>query len=233
MSLRRVLVRTAGAFAALAVLGTLIIGVAHTPWGKPLLGLPLLSALAQHAGCPVGSIEPAAFERVRAQKLHSERGEAAAASHPALGFSLGVTRRSDVERWIAEQQLQCKAGAVASVLECEHVTLPDAPPISKLTLQFDGRKRLVSLDLFRTAEDAEALVIRFRALSAELGEKVGPVTTRVGKPSLGFMRSAPLQTVMERRSYRDYVATVMLLNLGKRGLRLREQYQWAADNGPA
>lgn len=233
MSLKRALVKTAGSLAALATLGTLIIGVAHTPWGKPLLGLPLLRGLASHAGCPVGSIEPAAFERVRAQKLHGEQGQSPAASHPALGFTLGVTSRGDVERWIGQRRLECESGAVASVVECKQVALPGAPLISKLTLQFDGQSKLVSLDLFRSGEDAEALLSRFRTLSQELSEQVGPATTRVGEPSLGFMRSAPLQTVMQRHSYRGYVATVMLLNLGKRGLRLREQYQWAGNGGPA
>jgi hypothetical protein len=39
--------------------------------------------------------------------------------------------------------------------------------------------------------------------------------------------------VVRSYGYRDYVATAMLLNLGKRGLRLREQYQWLPPAGPA
>src|SRR4051812_22395976 len=115
MSLKTTLVKAAAGVGAVALLGTAVIGVAHTPWGRPLLKLPLLSALAQHAGCPVGGIEPAAFERVRRQKLQGDVGAATAGAHPALGFTLGQTRRRDVAAWVTKTQSNCKKGLVASV----------------------------------------------------------------------------------------------------------------------
>jgi hypothetical protein len=233
MSLRRALVKTAAAFAAVAILGTAVIGVAHTPWGRPLLKLPLLSALAKHAGCPVGSIEPAAFEKVRQTKLQGDVGALEAGAQPALGFKLGQTHRADVETWVTATHANCGAGFVSSVLECEDVTSPGAPPISHLQLQFDGAQRLVSVDLFRSAGDAAALVSRFVALGRELDSSVGPATSQLGTPTVAFMQSSPLQTVVRTYSYRDYVAKAMLLNLGRRGLRLREQYQWLPPRAPA
>ncbi len=230
MSLRRTLVKTAAGLGAAAVLGTAIIGVAHTPWGRPLLKLPLLSALAKHAGCPVGSIEPAAFEKIRRQKLEHDVGTVTAGAHPALGFTLGQTHRSDVEQWAKTQQASCKAGFVTSVLECENVASSGAPPIAHLRLQFDGQERLVSVDLFRADAEGSAVVARFQELGRELDASVGPATNAVGSPTLRFMQQSALQTVVRSYSYRDYVASLMLLNFGKRGLRLREQYQWLAPN---
>lgn len=233
MKLERALVRTAAGLGVAAVLGTAIIGVAHTPWGRPLLKLPLLSALAKHAGCPVGSIEPAAFEQVRRQKLAHDVGLAAAAAHPALAFTLGQTRRVDVEAWAKTERASCKAGFVASVVECDDVVGLGAPPIAHLRLQFDGKERLVGVDLFRADVEGAALVTRFQALARELDGKVGPATSSVGTPTLAFMKRSPLETVVRSYAYRDYVATAMLLNLGKRGLRLREQYQWLPPPDPA
>lgn len=232
MSLKRALVKTAAGLGAFAVLGTAVIGVAHTPWGRPLLKLPLLSAMAKSAGCPVGSIEPAAFEKVRSERLQGDVGTLEAKSHPALGFVLGQTLRGDVDAWVRREELSCKDGFVTSVLECADVKMPGAPKISKLRLQFDESARLVSVDLFRTEGTAE-LVGRFEGLGRELDESVGAATKVVGKPTLEFVRSSPLQTVVREYQYRDYVAKAMLMNFGKRGLRLRETYQWLPPRSPA
>jgi hypothetical protein len=233
MTLRATLVKAAASVGAAAILATALIGVAHTPWGRPLLKLPFLSALAQRSGCPVGSIEPAAFEAVRQTKLAGDVGEAPARAHPALGFTLGQTRQSDVARWIASTHTNCKAGLVATVLECSDVTAAGGPPISQLRLQFDAQERLVSVDLFRADPAGAALVERFQALGRELDERVGPATSSVGTPTLAFVTQSGLQTVVRSYGYRDYVASAMLLNFGKRGLRLREQYRWLPPNAPA
>lgn len=232
MSLKRALVKTAAGLGAFALFGTAIIGVAHTPWGRPLLKLPLLSAMAKSAGCPVGSIEPAAFEKVRTQRLQGDVGTLEAKSHPALGFVLGQTVRGDVDAWVKRENLECKTGFVTSVLECENVAAPGAPRISTLRLQFDESARLVSVDLFRTEGPAE-LVARFNGLGQELDTSVGPATKVVGTPTLELLRSSPLQTVVREYGYRDYVAKAMLMNFGKRGLRLRETYQWLPPRSPA
>jgi hypothetical protein len=232
MSLKRALVKTAVGLGAFAALGTAVIGVAHTPWGRPLLKLPLLSAMAKNAGCPVGTIEPAAFEKVRTQRLQGDVGTLEAKSHPALGFVLGQTQRSDVEAWVKREDLDCKTGFVTSVLECQNVATAGAPKISTLRLQFDESARLVSVDLFRT-EGTSELVARFEGLGRELDGSVGPATKVVGTPTLAFVRSSPLQTVLREYGYRDYVAKAMLMNFGKRGLRLRETYQWLPPRSPA
>lgn len=233
MTVRSTLVKAAAGVGAAAFLATAVIGVAHTPWGRPLLKLPFLSALAQRSGCPVGSIEPAAFEAVRQAKLAGDVGEAPARAHPALGFTLGQTQKSDIERWATSTKASCKAGLVASVLECENVTSMGAPPITNLRLQFDAQERLVGVDLFRADAEGSALVGRFQALQRELDQSVGPATSNVGTPTLDFVKKSPLQTVVTTYGYRDYVATAMLLNFGKRGLRLREQYRWLPPLAPA
>jgi len=233
MSSKTTLLKAAAGIGAAALLATAVLGVAHTPWGRPLLRLPLLSALAQQAGCPVGSITPAAFENVRQVKLQGEVGLTLAKAHPALGFTLGQTRRSAVEQWAKAQRASCKAGFVASVLECDNITGTGSANISSLRLQFDAAERLVSVDLFRASRDDQALVVRFQELAQQLDASVGPATSNVGTPTLAFMKQSPLQTVVRSYGYRDYVASAMLLNLGKRGLRLREQYRWLPPAAPA
>ncbi|HYQ30164.1 MAG TPA: hypothetical protein VER04_23200, partial [Polyangiaceae bacterium] len=132
-----------------------------------------------------------------------------------------------------EQQASCKPGLVKSVLECDDVAAPGAPRISRLRLQFDASQRLVSVDLFRSAGEPQAIVDRFTALGRELDQKVGPATSSAGTPTLEFVKSASLQTVTRTYQYRDYVASAMLMNFGKLGLRLREQYQWLPPEPPA
>jgi hypothetical protein len=228
MNVKRTLIRTALGLAGFCAVATAVIGVAHTPWGRPLLKLPLLSALASHAGCPVGAIEPADFEKVRRTKLQGDVGNEPAKAHPALGFTLGESRRADVERWVTAQNASCKPGFVKSVLECSDVAARDAPLITRLRLQFDEQERLVSVDLFRNAGEPEAAVARFVELGNQLDERVGPATSQVGTPTVAFMKRSPFQTVARQYNYRDYVAKVTIVNFGKRGLRLREQFQWLA-----
>lgn len=236
MNVKRALLRMALGLTGFCAVATAVIGVAHTPWGRPLLKLPLLSAMASRAGCPVGTIEPAAFENVRRTRLQGDVGNQPAKKHPALAFTLGTTRRADVERWVGEQNASCKPGQVTSVLECSDVAVNDAPLITRLRLQFDEQERLVSVDLFRNASQAEALVRRFVELGGELDESVGPATSQVGSPTVAFLKRSPFQTVARQYNYRDYVAKATLVNFGKRGLRLREQFQWLAPGarqGPA
>ena len=78
MTAQRALIKAAAGLGAAAVLATAVIGVAHTPWGRPLLQLPLLRAMASQAGCPLGSVEPTEFERVRRLKLRADTGSATA-----------------------------------------------------------------------------------------------------------------------------------------------------------
>ena len=232
MSVKRALIKTGLGIAGFCAIATAVIGVAHTPWGRPLLKLPLLSSMASRAGCPVGTIEPAAFEQVRRIKLKGDVGSDDAKARPALAFTLGEARRADVERWSKAQNADCKTGQVASVLECDEVTLGSGPTITRLRLQFDEQERLVSVDLFRSAGAAEALVLRFDELGRELEQKVGPATKTVGDATVAFMQKSPLQTAVRQYSYRDYVAKATLLNMGKRGLKLREQYQWLQSLAP-
>jgi len=233
MNGKRVLIKVATALATSAAFATAFIGVAHTPWGRPLLELPLLRAMASHAGCPLGHIEPDAFERVRTLKLRAEVGGHEAGAHPALGFVLGRTLRKNVESWANDEHVSCKPGHVSSVLECENVIMAGDPRIASLRLQFDAQQRLVAVDLFRSAATPAELVARFETWAHELDERVGPATSAVGTPSVTFVNGGPLRTVTRTYGYRDYVATAMLLNFGKRGVRLREQYQWLGSEPPA
>jgi hypothetical protein len=229
----RAVVKAVLALGGVLALATVVIGVAHTPFGRPLLKLPLLSMLARHAGCPVGPVDALTFDQIRITKLRAALGGADAAAHPALAFELGQTSRADVQQWINGTQSNCHEGAVTSVLECTDVTTFGTPVISRLTLQFDKKSHLVSVDLLRAAPSVYEVLPHFSALERELTERVGPVSSSVGAANATFLTSTPLQTVVRGFRFRDYSADVMLLNLGKRGFRLREQYSWLEQPGPA
>jgi hypothetical protein len=233
VNIRRAVVKAVLAVGGVLALATVVIGVAHTPIGRPLLKLPLLSLLARHAGCPVGPVDAATFDAVRLTKLRAALGGADAATHPALAFELGRTSRAEVEHWASATLASCHEGAVTSVLECTDVTTFGTPAISRLTLQFDAKSRLVSVDLLRAAPNVYEVLPHFSALERELAERVGPVTSSVGAANATFITSTPLQTVARDYRFRDYQAQLMLLNLGKRGFRLREQYSWLERPGPA
>src|SRR5689334_9236405 len=81
-------------FGALGLgLAVALIGVAHTPAGRPLL-----NALRGAPGCPVdfAALSPAVLEAQRVRGLESRRGTEQEAGRPALGFELGVTDKAAV-----------------------------------------------------------------------------------------------------------------------------------------
>jgi hypothetical protein len=127
-----------------------------------------------------------------------------------------------VERWARGVASACRTDFVSSVLECDDVRL--VPPVAHLRLGFDAEARLVSVDSFRSSSAPGELVGALVETSRKLTERVGVATSSVGEPTVEFATSRPLALVTRRYAYRDYVATVTLVNLGKRGLRLREQY---------
>jgi hypothetical protein len=220
-SIKRKVFLAAGWFAAGSLALTALIGFAHTTAGRPLLawlrGVP---------GCPlIQELEPREIEQRRAIAAARHAGAELAGARPALGFELGVTRRSEVEASFERRGLDCKTALRGSALNCRQSAHGDEPA-SDVYVQFDPEGRLVALDRFlepRTAEEAVRLVQSTeRALSGSVG---APTVTR-GERRPEFLNGARFRQVSVEYRYADYVGRVAATNFGRRGLRVREQYQW-------
>jgi hypothetical protein len=233
MTVSRSMKRVIGASALpLALLG--LVAFAHTPAGRPLL-----AALSGAAGCPVSldAGDPARIEAFRLQQLARRRGVLPEASHAALIFELGTTRKPEVLAWSQRVGAQCRATRSGSVLRCSDVpaqalgqALP-APRIDDLHLQFDPSDRLVAVDLFRVGASGSAALAWVDALDRELERRVGKATSEQGEHSGAYLSQRSLNRVARQYSYRNYVAEVSAMNFGTRGVRVREQYQWLAPGG--
>jgi hypothetical protein len=205
-----------------------IMGFAHTPWGAPILAL-----LHGAPGCPAGfdTADPNATETFRAQNLaaRTESVPPAKAVPPTLGFELGRSTRADVAARTTAFQDQCRSARQDSVLLCSDIPSLDADglPIAELHLQFDAQDRLVAIDLFRQprpgAEAAQAVQRRGAALEPALG----PPRSTHGNLDGAWLEQSPLRQAALEYAARGYTAHVSATNFGPRGIRVREQYQWA------
>ena len=103
---RRVLFPTLG----LVVLGTALMGFAHTPAGRPLLRWMGMSI--KGAGCPLGydvKASPEQKEAARRNFAAIHRGSSPARARPALGFGFEETTREQVRAWADSHGVKCAA----------------------------------------------------------------------------------------------------------------------------
>jgi hypothetical protein len=218
------------ALLGLAVVSLLIVGVigfAHTKAGRPLLAyMPWAPP-----GCPYGfdKVDPGWVEGFRQKTLAERDGQDAAKGRPALQFELGKTTEADVKAFTAARGDQCELTRQGSVYHCTNVVLDDGGPvIDDLHLQVDAAGNLVAVDAFRNGADAEATLTYYDRLAKSLTEKVGPVTKEYAT-SEADLRARSYRRAAREFRYSGYVATVSVMNYGKRGLRVREQYQYLPE----
>jgi hypothetical protein len=213
---KRALIASVGAVAGLVGL----IGFAHTPAGRPLLGL-----LTGAPGCPV-NLEQASPEKVeayRVSQLSRRVGNETPRSHVALGFELGKTDKAGVSGWIANRGT-CSEKRAGSVISCTNLgEYRDAH------FQFDANQKLVAVDLFHASTDATQSVRNLVALREKLERDVGKPTLSSGEASTAYLTAGLMRRAAYEFSYREYVGKISALNMGKRGISVREQYQWASQ----
>ena len=211
-----------GLYAAIgASLGIGLIAFAHTPAGGPLL-----NALRGAPGCPVSldQADPAKVEAFRVAQLERRDGSSAAASHPALAWQLGQSRRSDVVPTLGGAEC-LRSTRDDSVLRCQNLPQPG----DDLHLQFDAQDRLVAVDLLRAPSDGSKALIELERREHELQTRVGAATSRSGERNPAYLSSILRRTASEFR-YQRYLAKLSAMNYGKRGIRVREQYQWSPSS---
>jgi hypothetical protein len=215
--------RTALAAVVLSVLGTAAIGALHLPFARPLLTL-----LAQTAGCPVDleGGDPEALERFRVDELRTRAGASAPRATPALGFELGASSRTEVLAWLGASAHHCKPIAQGSALDCQNVTSAGEPAIASLYARFDADDKLVALDLFREGDSAEDALAHFARIDRTLTERVGPRTEVRGELDAAHLAAGRYRRVASEFRYSSYVAALSAMNFGTRGVRVRETYQY-------
>lgn len=220
--LRRGILRGLVAVAGVSLAAVGLMGFAHTEAGRPLLHF-----IASSAGCPVDlqGGDPARVEAFRAEQVRQQQGALAPKSRPALGFELGTARRADVEAWAKTVGADCSAQRQGSVLSCRGVTVAKAPTIEDLHLQFDEHDRLVAVDAFRAESCDNDAIAHLQRTSQELTQRVGAATRVDGKLTSAYLAKDYRRSAFSYH-YEGYVARISATNLGARGVRVREQYQW-------
>lgn len=229
--IRRRIVAALGVTTGLVVLLVAVIGVAHTPFGRPLLRyIPGMGA------CPL-DVAPLTAEdrmRVRGDTLAALGGEGAATSRVALRFELGATARGDVERWAAEHGLACAPGRRLA-LRCTDVpsaalagALTEQARFDELSFDFDLDGRLVMLEGSSHVADARAAVDYVARRDATLRAALGDPTVVHGETTERSVSRGPLSQISREFRRRDVRAKVIATNFGRGRFGVREFHQLIA-----
>jgi hypothetical protein len=209
-----------------------LIGVAHTPIGRPLL-----NALRGAPGCPVdfSGLDPAKIEAYRVTQLARQRGVERAASRRALGFVLGRSSRADVLAFMRAHDAKCGLAREDSLLTCKQVPVSFAnrcaPAVDDLQMMFDQQAKLVSIDLMRK-ETTSGVALQFLDdREHTLARDVGRATEQIGERTRTYLSNAFSRASL-RYQYSDVVAEISAMSYGARGIRVRERYQLYPDASP-
>ena len=197
-----------------------LVGLAHTPWGRALLAV-----LPSAPGCPIQDLGPQELETRRIAWVRPRAGTSPSPARPALGFELGVSRKRDVQAWLDRHGATCSSARHETALACK---MPD-----DAYFQFDPQGRLVAVDVLRAPRSAVEALALVGEVEHDLSNKVGAATSSRGQRSAAFLASQPYQQLALEYRYTDYVGRIAATNLGSRGLRVREQYQWLPSKSGA
>ncbi len=204
--------------AALAVAGLAagfvgVVGVAHTPWGRPMLGW-----LQGAPGCPIGAeLDPAAAAAVRAQLTAPLVGPEHGASIPVLGGLLpGQSTRAQARAWSVAHGLRCTTN-LSHQDRCGGVLL--GRDDAQVVMRYDDA-RLLDVEVSFRSPDAQGAFSMAQTLDAELGRDAEPWRAQ-GATDSEALAMGPL--AQSRREYRfsDLRTEVRATNLGRRGYWVR------------
>jgi len=215
----RGVVATATTLAAL----TGVIGYAHTPGGRFLLGY-----LPGAGACPVGPASPEQVDRARARGLQRVRGAELASARPALGFDLQRMQRADVEAWATRHQVRCEA-ASALTTTCAAVparALAGAThDVDQLHLTHDASGALVGVEAMRRSLDfGEAVALVDERLEA-LNRATGGRAERSGSTTGEHLGGGVARRARGELRFADFRAVVTAMNQGGATPVVRERYQ--------
>lgn len=214
-----------GAVAAGAAVGFVgVMGVLHTPYGRPLmrrLGM----------ACPATKVSPAQVEALRLRAVAKMRGDLPSPSRPALGQTLDVSRAVEVSAWTRAHHLGCveKARPVHT-LTCTGAAVPPAqdpkaPPVDQIVFAFAPDGRLVSVDRLRSTLTPVEATRLFGQAADQLLAALGPGQV-VGDASPDYLAGGSMHAARLAYRFSDYLATVTAMNVGGR-IVMHELYESA------
>ena len=215
--------RRAGAAAAATALFVGVVGFAHTPNGRFLLGY-----LPGAGACPVGVASPAQVDRARAVGLARVRGQERATARPALGFTLDVTARDDVSTWASRHGVTCSA-ASAMTLACRDVPATALPgaihAADEVQLTFDSRGRLVGAEAMRRGLDSQQAIALVDARIEDARKASGGTVQRTGATDGAHLVGGAARRAEGELRFVDYRVVITAMNQGGARPVVRERYQ--------
>jgi len=206
---------------------TLLVGLLHTPLGRPLLA-------RLGVGCPVQA-SPEDTERARLASARATRGTEASPAQPALGFALDQMTSEDVQAWADRNHVECSEQRSGTLLNCKGV--PESAlggrgggSVDELQLMFSpNSKRLVNIATTQYGLKADEALAQMSSVVRGLQGQLGKPTRELGQRTATYLESAPYKTALVRYRFKDYQADVTATNLPGKGTMLREHYMSARD----
>ncbi len=206
--------------AGVLALTTVLTVAIHLGPVRTLLGWkPLGAGDSISAFCPFGDGgEPAHIAAAPGQIPTSDR--------PALGFALGVTTRSDVDRWATEHQIRCKAQRRGAIVECTDVPAElvagAALAATSLWFRFDDGS-LAGIQTVRRTPVVGDVVAAFHAVETSMTSVVGPPSRHDGVAIEDSLSRGALRQATVEYTAPSYRAVVRATNMGN-GYVLTESY---------
>jgi len=226
------------AVAALAVAGIALMGIAHTPAGRPLLNLLAHSGLARLAGsqaqgCPFGFDRQASAEdRDRAIRAFGQAhaGSGRANARPAGGFRLASSTRPALLEWARSNRVDCHPKGASDDLECRAVPVAllaneghaSGSTLETAWLSFDGDQRLAKVVVVQHLPDARSAWAAFSRLTADMARETGHTPQPAGESSAQGLAAGLLRQSSAELRCRDYYALARATNLGSSFLLTQE-----------
>jgi hypothetical protein len=223
--------RVLGSFVGVAVLGTALMGFAHTPPGRPLLLWMGLSM--KGAGCPLGydvKASDAQKEAARQGFAALHRGTEPARARPSLGFLLEGTTREQVLAWAQEHGVKCATPRSVADLECEQVpaSLLSNPgrrlPVQNLWLNFGAGGTLVSAIALSRSPEVDLIHASYAAVNEALTQQAGSPAKRDVEGDPTWLSGGLLRQTSAEYRFLDFYALARATNMGD-GFLLTEEYR--------
>lgn len=215
-----------GLLKAVALVAFLIavVGVLHTPLGRPLLA-------KLGVGCPITKATPEQIDHARTIPAAAYSGKAKAPARPVLGFTFEKTTLADVEAWAQRTGVDCeKLNGNETLRACANVpawALGEPTELARaeeVTFEFRASRTLAVLTVLRRGLSVQEATTMAAVVSQRLRDVLGAPQKTAGENTPAHFAKGPLQAYQEEYEFGDYGATLTETRLGSTGVLLREHY---------